>query len=57
MEDKNLVVLNDDVVRIIDEFLNLQCIWCQKKITIFDCKIVSANGFYFCDKYCGQWVI
>lgn len=57
MEDKNSVVLNDDVVRIIDQFLNLQCIWCQKKITIFDCKIVSADGVYFCDKYCGQWVI
>ena len=50
-------MLCNDVLYIIDEYLNLKCQWCNKKISMFNKKYICVEGYYFCDKYCGQWLI
>ncbi len=57
MEKYNYIVLNNDVIGVIDQFLGLQCLWCRKKLSIFDSLLVGVNGVYFCDTYCGQWIL
>lgn len=50
------VTLNDDVIGIIEDYADFRCMWCKKKISVFNLIWIKVGTVYFCDKYCSQWL-
>lgn len=48
----HLKKLNDDVITIIDNFINIKCHTCYKQIKFFSHNYIKQNKFYYCSNTC-----